>query len=147
MAVCGDPDDFCSSQYPLRAHVAGRSIELFAVVTMYNEDEQLFGRTWKSIRKNIQYLCSKQKAAWGSDGWKRAVVCIVADGREKINQKTLNTLGVLGAYQEGHIKTSINGQPVSAHVFEYTTQVCLDSGDVKVKGTESGIPIQASITR
>lgn len=77
----------------------------------------------------------------GPDGWKRVCVAIISDGREKCNTKTLYTLGVLGCYQEGHIKTSINGQEVSAHVFEYTTQVCLEN-DVKVKGLESGIPIQ-----
>jgi chitin synthase len=128
----GDPDDFCKSKYPLRAHVAGREIELFIVVTMYNEDELLFARTWKAIRKNIAYLCSKNSDTWGEDGWKKVCVAIISDGREKINQKTLNTLGMLGCYQEGHIKTSINGQPVSAHVFEYTSQVTLENSDVKV---------------
>jgi chitin synthase len=88
---------------------------------MYNEDEGLFKRTWKAIRKNISYLCEQNK--WGPDGWKKVAVAIISDGREKINKKTLNTLGVLGCYQEGHIKTSIDGHPVSAHVFEYTSQV------------------------
>lgn len=149
MAVCGEPDQFVPSGYPLRAQVCRRVPELFIVVTMaslihnlqYNEDEQLFSRTWKAIRKNVAYLCSKNKGPWGPSGWQKVVICIIADGREKIHPKTLNTMGVLGCYQEGHIKTSINNQPVSAHVFEYTTQVTLDN-DVKYKSSSSGIPIQ-----
>ena len=78
---------------------------------MYNEDDHLFMKTWNSLRKNINHLCRKKKSSvWGPEGWQKIVVCVVSDGRLKINQKTLATLGVLGVYQEGIIKTSINDQ-------------------------------------
>jgi chitin synthase len=38
---------------------------------------------------------------WGPDGWKKIVICIVADGRTHINSKTLAAIGLLGVYQEG----------------------------------------------
>jgi hypothetical protein len=109
-AVTGDPDEFVESGYTLRQQELGRPTELFVVVTMYNEDEVLFNRTWKSVMRNISYLCSKKGKGWDSDGWKKVVVCIVADGRGKINRRTLNAIGLMGVYQEGVTKTSINGQ-------------------------------------
>jgi hypothetical protein len=109
-AVTGDPDEFVKNGYTLRQQELGRSTELFVVVTMYNEDELLFNRSWKSVMRNISYLCSTKGKVWGSEGWKKVVVCIVADGREKINRRTLNAIGLMGVYQEGVTKTSINGQ-------------------------------------
>lgn len=50
-------------------------------------------------------------------------VCIVSDGRGKINPRVLNVLGIMGVFQDGLMKDSINGKDVSAHLFEYTTQV------------------------
>jgi chitin synthase len=94
--------------YRLRQSTSKRTTELFIVVTMYNEDEKLFLKTWKSLCKNIDTICKNK--TWGEDGWKKIVVCIVSDGRTKIHEKTLATLGVLGAYQEGLIKTSVNGE-------------------------------------
>ncbi|KAJ1344265.1 hypothetical protein BSLG_001405 [Batrachochytrium salamandrivorans] len=127
-AVVGDPNEFYERGYYLRQGEEDRSTEIFIVVTMYNEDETLFLKTWKSLRRNINHLCRKTNSdVWGPEGWKKVVICIVSDGRSKINQKTLATLGVLGVYQEGLIKTSINDQEVSAHVFEYTSCVTFDN--------------------
>jgi chitin synthase len=48
----------------------------------------------------------------------------------------------MGAYQEGVIKTSVNTEPVSAHLFEITTQLMVDT-DVSVKGiNHSIVPVQ-----
>ncbi|KAJ3025214.1 Chitin synthase, class 1, partial [Rhizophlyctis rosea] len=142
-AVCGDPNDFMKRGYTLRPALLNRHTELFVVMTMYNEDEVLFARTWKSVVKNITYLCSKKDGGmWGPDGWKKVVVCVVADGRTKIHPRTLTVMGILGAYQEGVIKTSINNEEVAAHVFEYTTSVMVDP-DLHVRGADTGlVPIQ-----
>ncbi|KAJ3414663.1 Chitin synthase, class 2 [Chytridiales sp. JEL 0842] len=123
-AVTGDPDEFDSCGFTLRAFDMERNTEIFIVITMYNEDEQLFTKTWKAVVRNISYLCGKRKSkVWGAEGWKKVVVCVVADGRTKIHRTTLAVLGILGAYQEGVIKTSVNNQSVSAHLFEITTQI------------------------
>ncbi|KAJ3258048.1 Chitin synthase, class 1 [Boothiomyces macroporosus] len=142
-AVVGDPNEFNSEGYSLRQSEAGRETEIFVVVTMYNEDQDLFLKTWNSLQKNINYLCQKRNAdTWGPDGWQKIVICVVADGRTKINSKTLAVIGLLGIYQEGLIKTKIDDRDVSAHLFEYTTNVSLDLNYNIKKGNTSNSPIQ-----
>lgn len=29
---------------------------------------------------------------WGADGWEKVVVCVVSDGRSKVNKRTLQVL-------------------------------------------------------
>ncbi|KAF9502229.1 chitin synthase 2 [Pleurotus eryngii] len=130
-ATC-DPDDFLRSRYSLRPYLAGRQTELFIVMTMYNEDEVLFTRTMNSVIKNIAHLCSRSKSKmWGSEGWKKVVVCVVSDGRSKINKRTLQVLTVMGCYQEGIAKDSVGGKDVTAHIFEYTSSVVVtEKGEV-----------------
>ncbi|GAA6054572.1 putative Chitin synthase 1 (putative) [Rhodotorula toruloides] len=132
-AVTDDPDDFTRKRYRLRQVLAGRQTELFICCTMYNEDEELFCRTFRSVIKNIQHLQSRTKSkTWGVESWKKVVVCIVSDGRAKINPRTLKILGLQGVYQDGVMKDSVEGRDTQAHVFEYTTQVMVDSdGTVK----------------
>jgi chitin synthase len=99
---------------------------------MYNEDEVLFVRTMNAVIKNIAFLCSRTRSKmWGPDGWKKVVVCVVSDGRSKINQRTLKVLNLMGCYQEGIAKDSVGGKDVTAHIFEYTSQVVVsDTGEV-----------------
>ncbi|KAJ5748006.1 uncharacterized protein N7511_009702 [Penicillium nucicola] len=140
-AVTSDPDDFTNRGYKLRQQIGTttRETELFICVTMYNEDEIGFTRTMHGIMQNISHFCSRTKSrTWGRDGWKKIVVCIVADGRKKVHPRTLNALAALGVYQEGIAKNIVNQKEVQAHVYEYTTQVSLDS-DLKFKGAEKGI--------
>ena len=140
-AVTSDPDDFTTKGYKLRQQIGStmRETELFICVTMYNEDEVGFTRTMHGIMRNISHFCSRTKSrTWGKDGWKKIVVCIVADGRKKVHPQTLNALAALGVYQEGIAKNVVNQKQVTAHVYEYTTQVSLDS-DMKFKGAEKGI--------
>lgn len=140
-AVTSDPDEFTNRGYKLRQQIGStmRETELFICVTMYNEDEVGFTRTMHGIMRNIMNFCSRSKSrTWGRDGWKKIVVCIVADGRKKVHPRTLNALAALGVYQEGIAKNIVNQKPVTAHVYEYTTQVSLDS-DLKFKGAEKGI--------
>ena len=96
---------------------------MFIVMTMYNEDEELFLRTFHGVAKNIAHLCTRDRSrTWGKEGWKKVVVCIVSDGRKKINQRTLSVIAALGAYQDGVAKNVIAKKPVAAHIYEYTTQ-------------------------
>ena len=82
-----------------------RKTELFIVMTMYNEDEELFCRSMHGVMKNIAHLCKRDRSkTWGKDGWKKVVVCIVSDGRQKINSRTLSVIAAMGAYQDGVAK-------------------------------------------
>lgn len=59
----------------------------------------------KAGAENIQYLCARDRSkTWGKDGWKKIVVCLVADGRDKINSRTLAVLAAMGVYQDGVAK-------------------------------------------
>ncbi|KAI9254008.1 chitin synthase 1 [Sporodiniella umbellata] len=142
-AVTCDPDHFAENKYTLRPQLMSRDTELFIAVTMYNEDEALFCRTMHGIMKNIAHLCSRSRSKiWDTDGWKKIVVCIVADGRKKCDPRVMDVLTAMGVYQTGIAKNVVNNQPVQAHLFEYTTQVSVDS-DLRIKGAEKGIvPVQ-----
>jgi len=142
-AVTCDPDDFVQQGYQLRQTIDKRDTELFICVTMYNEDEIGFTRTMHGIMRNIAHMCSRNKSrVWGKDGWQKIVVCIVADGRKKVHPRVLDALAAMGCYQDGIAKNLVNGREVTAHLYEYTTQVSLDS-DLKFKGAEKGIvPVQ-----
>lgn len=147
-AVTCDPDEFLNERYSLRQilYETPRRTELFIVLTMYNEDEVLFCRTMHGVMKNIQHLCERSRSkTWGADGWKKVVVCIVSDGRAKINSRTLSVLAAMGVYQDGVAKNNVAGKPVTGHLYEYTTQVSIDP-DLKMKSAERGIvPVQMSV--
>ncbi|KAG0314047.1 Chitin synthase, class 1 [Dissophora globulifera] len=126
-AVTCDPDDFKNENYTLRPAMWNRETELFIVVTMYNEDANLFAETMHGIIKNIRHLVSRTNSkTWGEGSWEKVVVCIVADGRKKCNEMVYSYLSAMGVYQEGVAKREVNGKPVEAHVYEYTTQVTID---------------------
>lgn len=140
-AVTCDPDDFVTRGYKLRQNIGGtaRETELFICVTMYNENEIDFTRTMHAVMRNITHFCSRSKSrTWGKDGWQKIVVCIVSDGRRKVHPRTLDALAAMGVYQDGIAKNLVNQREVTAHVYEYTTQVSLDA-DLKFKGAEKGI--------
>ena len=140
-AVTCDPDDFVLKGYKLRQNIGSttRDTELFICITMYNEDELDFTRTMHGVMRNISHFCSRSKSrTWGKDGWQKIVVCIVSDGRRKVHPRTLDALAAMGVYQDGIAKNLVNQREVTAHVYEYTTQVSLDS-DLKFKGAEKGI--------
>lgn len=72
-ATC-DPNDFKAEGYTLRPvmYEPARKTELFIVMTMYNEDEELFSRTYSGVMKNIQHLITRERSkTWGKDGWKK----------------------------------------------------------------------------
>lgn len=140
-AVTCDPDDFVDRGYKLRQSMGRttRETELFICITMYNEDEICFTRTMHAVMKNIAHFCSRSRSrTWGEAGWQKIVVCIISDGRDKINPRTLDALAAMGVYQHGIAKNYVNNRAVQAHVYEYTTQVSLDA-DLRFKGAEKGI--------
>ncbi|KAG0247704.1 Chitin synthase, class 1 [Mortierella polycephala] len=144
-ATC-DPNDFGAENYTLRPLLLDdqpRETELFIVMTMYNEDEVLFTRTMHGVMKNIRHLTTRDRSrTWGPDAWKKVVVCIVSDGRTKINSKTLNVLAAMGVYQDGIAKNIVNDKTVTAHIYEYTTQVTIDP-EMGRSGHDKGyVPVQ-----
>ncbi|KAK3624397.1 Chitin synthase, class 2 [Elasticomyces elasticus] len=140
-AVTCDPDDFVDRGYKLRQNIGftSRETELLICITMYNENEIDFTRTMHGVMKNIAHFCSRAKSrTWGKDGWQKIVVCIISDGRAKVHPRTLDAIAAMGCYQSGIAKNLVNSREVTAHVYEYTTQVSLDA-DLRFKGAEKGI--------
>ena len=144
-ATC-DPSEFYDERFTLRQRLfaAQRHTELFIVVTMYNEDDFLFARTMIGVFKNIEHMCSRTTSkTWGKEAWKKIVVCVVSDGRAKINPRTRAVLAGLGVYQDGIAKQQVNGKDVTAHIYEYTTQVGLDlKGKVVQLKPRGATPVQ-----
>lgn len=119
-ATC-DPKDFYEDRYTLRQRLFAkpRHTELFIVVTMYNEEDELFARTMIGVIKNIEYMNSRNSSkTWGKEAWKKIVVCVVSDGRAKINPRTRAVLAGMGVYQDGIAKQQVNGRDVTAHIYE-----------------------------
>jgi chitin synthase len=119
-ATC-DPSDFDAERFTLRQKLFAkpRHTELFIVITMYNEEDELFARTMTGVIKNIEYMNSRTNSkTWGKDAWKKIVVCVVSDGRAKINPRTRAVLAALGVYQDGIAKQQVNGKDVTAHIYE-----------------------------
>ena len=144
-ATC-DPADFFEERFTLRQRLFAkpRHTELFIVVTMYNEDDFLFARTMTGVFKNIEFMCSRTNSkTWGKEAWKKIVVCVVSDGRAKINPRTRAVLAGLGVYQDGIAKQQVNGKDVTAHIYEYTTQVGMDlKGKLVQLKPKSSTPVQ-----
>lgn len=144
-ATC-DPSMFLQNEFTLRqtCYRQPRETEIFICVTLYNEDDILLGRTLQGIFRNIKHLVNRTRSrTWGKESWRRIVVCVVADGRDKINPRALALLAALGVYQEGFAKNVVNDKAVVAHIYEYTTKVGISHIDKTVKlTTEKTIPVQ-----
>ncbi|KAJ3327994.1 Chitin synthase, class 1, partial [Gonapodya sp. JEL0774] len=147
-----DPDEFARQGFTLRPkeHSTPRQIELAICCTMYNESPELFAKSWEGLVHNLTYLMGKTRSPiWGPESWKKIVIVVVSDGRAQINKQTLSLLGLLGLYQEGIVVGTVPNKfpsqdgsndeaKVSAHIFEYTTQVMVDES-LRLQNT---IPIQ-----
>ncbi|CAG8694697.1 12087_t:CDS:1, partial [Gigaspora rosea] len=117
-AITCDPDEFVRKKYSIRQKNYERDTEIMVVITMYNENDSLFIKTMSSVVKNVAYICSKKNSGiWGSEGWKKIVVLIVSDGRNKINKRTLNVLSAMGCYQDGIMQDRVRRKPITAHLF------------------------------
>jgi hypothetical protein len=106
-ATC-DPDDFMRNKFTLRPYLYGRKTELFIVMTMYNENSELFLRTLNAVIKNIAHLATRSRSkTWGAESWKKIVVCIVADGRKVVDPRVLKVLQLMGVYAEVRLLWSL----------------------------------------
>ena len=141
-AVTSDPDDFVEDGFSLRQIELERETEIVICITMYNEDEVALTRTLHAVFRNIAYLTSRKRSStWGADSWKKVVVCIVSDGRNKVSPGILEVLGTMGVYQEGIAKSFVNQKEVKGHLFEYTAQVSVNE-DLKIVGGKETTPVQ-----
>jgi len=103
-----------SSGYRLRAE----NVRLFTVVTMYNEGPDELILTLRGICENLRVFADK---TGNKDFWKQFAVCVVSDGREKADQKTLDLLSSLGIYDEDQVANTLRKHPrssVGCHLFE-----------------------------
>ncbi|CAG8649522.1 25903_t:CDS:2, partial [Gigaspora rosea] len=145
-ACTSEPDNFVKKGFTLRQAETSppRPIELLIMLTMYNEDKDLLSCTFHGVVKNIAHLCTRKRSKiWGEDGWKKVVVCIVADGRENIEKSSLAYLAALGVYQDGVTVEKVKDDVVNAHIFEYTTQISIDhSMNIKTGEDSEVVPIQ-----
>ncbi|KAF9088188.1 Chitin synthase, class 1 [Mortierella sp. AM989] len=145
-AVTCDPNDFAAENYTLQPLIVDeqpRETELFILMAMESEDEVPFTRTMHGVMKNIRHIVTRDRSrTWGPDSWKKVIVCIVSDGRLNINRNTLDVLTVMGVYQDGVAKNIVNDKPVTAHIFEYTTQVTIDPEMGRSGRGEGYVPVQ-----
>lgn len=122
-AVTANPEDFYK-RFGLRQQLYARkrNTEIFICVTLYNETEDLLARTLQGIAKNILFLSRRSpEEGWGVESWRKIVVCIVADGRDKLNERTRMLMERLGVFQHGLAKNTVGNSPVNAHLYEYST--------------------------
>ncbi|KAF7313759.1 Chitin synthase [Mycena chlorophos] len=134
-AATVDPDEFSEENgYSLRTKLYKRETEILIAVTSYNEDKTLYARTLHGVMLNIRDICkTKQSKFWrrtaeeGNPGWQKIVVALIVDGLEAMDKSVLDILATVGVYQDGVMKKEIDGKPTVGHVFEYTTQLSIDS--------------------
>ncbi|KAI0034830.1 chitin synthase [Vararia minispora EC-137] len=133
-ATC-DPDDFTEANgWSLRTKMYNRQTELLIAVTSYNEDKILYARTLHGVMLNIRDICkTKQSKYWrrsaeeGVPGWQKITVALIVDGLEPMDKTVLDVLATVGVYQDGVMKKQLDGKDTVAHIFEYTTQLSVDS--------------------
>ncbi|GMM38560.1 hypothetical protein DASC09_058990 [Saccharomycopsis crataegensis] len=144
-AVTSQPERFLFDKFTLRQQLFKTPrvpCEMMIVVTMYNEDDILLGRTLKGIFDNLKYLCRKKKD-WGPEGWKKVVVAVVSDGRTKINPRARALMASLGCYQEGFAQSKVLKKDVTCHLYEHTTLANIHSVTDKVNlDYDDIIPVQ-----
>ncbi|ODQ78163.1 glycosyltransferase family 2 protein [Babjeviella inositovora NRRL Y-12698] len=151
-AITAAPSTFIRDGFKLRNNLRAfpRETELLIAVTMYNEHDILLGRTLQGIMENIKYMTSLKKSqTWGENSWKKIVVCVISDGRSKINPRAKALMTALGCYQEGFAKSVIDEKEVQAHLFETTSLINIQEvTETKVifadtaKDIETNIPVQ-----
>lgn len=144
-ATC-DPNDFSAREFTLRqkCYNVPRETEILIAITIYNENELLLARTLQGVFKNIKHLVMRNNSkTWGPDSWKKVVVCVIADGRKKIDKRSQALMARLGVYQDGLAKNLVGNQDVHAHIYEYTTMCGIKSVDKTVQfAHKKTVPIQ-----
>jgi len=72
-------------------------MELSILMTVYSEANNPFA----SIMHGIMKIITDLGRYWGRDDWKKVVVCIVSDSRQKINSRALSVVTDISVYQQG----------------------------------------------
>jgi chitin synthase len=74
---------------------------------------------------NIRDICkTKSSKYWqksaedGMPAWQRITVALIADGLEPMDKSVLDLLATVGVYQDGVMKSNVDGKPTVAHIFE-----------------------------
>ncbi|KAJ3126303.1 Chitin synthase, class 1 [Nowakowskiella sp. JEL0407] len=108
-------------KYTLVQEERGQTTKLFVIVTMYNEDADLFVQTMGGVYNCIEFLVDrKAEAEIDADN---IVVAIICDGRQKCPKEVKMALELLGCYQSDElIMTDFQENPVQAHLFEHTSK-------------------------
>lgn len=144
-ATC-DPDEFSNREFTLRqrCYNVARETEILIAITVYNESELLLARTLSGVFKNIKHLTMRNNSkTWGQDSWKKIVVCVIADGRKKIDKRAQALMARLGVYQDGLAKNMVGNKEVHAHIYEYTTMCGIKSIDKTVQfAHKKTVPVQ-----
>lgn len=131
---CLQPIDFSNLGYRLRCVETGRRPRLMICITMYNEGPQQLQATLKKLTNNLTYLQEQSKhqedtlsqSFAGENVWQNVLLCIVADGREQVNDKTLEYLEAIGLYDEDLLTINSAGIGAQLHLFEHTLQLTVN---------------------
>jgi len=154
-AVTCDPDEFTRENgWGLRTSTEyGRGTELLIALTYYNEDRVLMARTLHGVMQNIRDICRNRWSKYwskceeeGQPAWQRIVVSLVFDGIDPCDKEVLDLLATVGVYQDGIMKRQVDERETVAHLFEYTTQLCVDPSLQLVQPTadqtQNTVPVQ-----
>jgi chitin synthase len=135
-AVC-DPKNYKKYGYDLRQRrvtQGSRQVELFIAITMYDEDDELLARTLIGVFENIRYI--ENQSGWSRSSWKNIVVCVIADGVEKLNPRAAALLAALGVYQPTARERSVpqmgnrtEWKDTVAHIYEVCIWTCYNDFD------------------
>lgn len=89
-------------------------------ITMYNESPEDLMRTLRGVCSNLSSIMIQ---SGDPDFWRRLVVCIIADGRSKLNTSTMDQLSQWGLYNQSMIEQEIEAfgsESIGMHIFERT---------------------------
>ncbi|KAJ1565710.1 hypothetical protein HK096_011423 [Nowakowskiella sp. JEL0078] len=119
-AATSNWDEFAKPEhhYTLKQQEENMNTKIMVIVTMYNEDADLFVATLFAVYKNIEFIVDHE--AETGINWDNIVVTIICDGRRKCPPEVKCALELLGIYQaEEQILTDFLEKPVYAHIFEH----------------------------
>ncbi|KAJ3124589.1 Chitin synthase, class 1 [Nowakowskiella sp. JEL0407] len=118
--------------YTLRQAELQKTTKIMIIVTMYNEEVDLFVATMHNVYKNIEFLVDQKFEA--GVNFDEIVVCIICDGRKKCPKEVKLALELLGTYQADElILTDFMEEPVHAHIFEHLSGSHIALRDKKTK--------------
>lgn len=112
--ICARPIDLHD---PLRVRRSGRTIKLFLCITMYNEHADELKRSLRGVAEQLDQL---------EPGllWEEMAVCIIVDGREKMNKSMLSFCEKeLKLFDPDLLRYEHNGSNVTCHIFEKSVEL------------------------